>query len=89
MLRCRGLGTTAMHLAYVAKGSFVAAIIGRPKLWDIAAGAFLVETAGGIASDWQGKPLWPIDVNNYNGQAIKTLAANEKVHKKMIEILNH
>jgi myo-inositol-1(or 4)-monophosphatase len=88
MLRCRSLGTTAMHLAYVAKGSFVAAIIEKPKLWDIAAGTFLVEIAGGIATDWQGKPLWPVDVNNYNGEAIKTLAANNKVHKKMIEILN-
>jgi myo-inositol-1(or 4)-monophosphatase len=88
MLRCRSLGTTAMHLAYVAKGSFVATIVEKPKLWDIAAGAFLVETAGGIVTDWQGKTLWPIDVNNYDGGPIKTLAANKQVHKKMIEILN-
>ncbi|MBN1787351.1 MAG: inositol monophosphatase [Sedimentisphaerales bacterium] len=88
MLRCRGLGTTAMHFAYVAKGSFVAAIVEKPKLWDVAAGAFLVETAGGIASDWDGNPLWPIDISKYEGGPIKTLVANKKVHKKMIEILN-
>jgi myo-inositol-1(or 4)-monophosphatase len=86
-LRCRGLGTTALHLAYVAKGSFVAAIIEKPKLWDIAAGAFLAQSAGAIVSDWTGKPLWPVDMNAYNGEPIKTLAANKKVHKKLIDII--
>ena len=88
-LRCRGFGSTALHLAYVAKGSFVAAIIEKPKLWDIAAGAFLAQSAGAIVSDWTGKPLWPVDMNEYTGQAIKTLAANKKVHKKLIDLINH
>jgi myo-inositol-1(or 4)-monophosphatase len=87
-LRCRSLGSTALHLAYVAKGSFVAAIMDKPKLWDIAAGAFLAESAGAIVSDWQGKPLWPVDMQNYTGQTIKTLAANKKVHKKLVDLIN-
>jgi fructose-1,6-bisphosphatase/inositol monophosphatase family enzyme len=87
-LRCRSLGSTALHLAYVAKGSFVAAIMDKPKLWDIAAGAFLAESAGAIVSDWQGKSLWPVDMQNYTGQTMKTLAANKKTHKKLIEIIN-
>lgn len=87
-LRCRSLGTMAMHLAYVASGSFVAGLCNKPKLWDIAAGAFLVETAGGIVTDWKGNPIWPVDMNNYTGQAIQILAANKKVHKKLIEIIN-
>jgi myo-inositol-1(or 4)-monophosphatase len=86
-LRCRSLGSTALHLAYVAKGSFVAAIIEKPKLWDIAAGAFLAESAGAVVTDWQGKSLWPVDMNSYSGESIKTLAANKKVHKKLIEII--
>ena len=86
-LRCRGLGSTALHLAYVAKGSFIACLIEKPKLWDIAAGAFLAQSAGAIVSDWLGKPLWPVDMNKYTGQPIKTLAANKKVHKKLIEII--
>lgn len=86
-LRCRSLGTTALHLAYVAKGSFVAAIMDKPKLWDIAAGAFLAQSAGAIVTDWKGKPLWPVDMQNYTGQPINTLAANKKVHKKLIEII--
>ena len=87
-LRCRALGTTAMHLAYVAKGSFVGTICNKPKLWDIAAGAILVESAGGIVSNWQGNPVWPIDMNNYQGQTFETLAANKKVHRKLIDIIN-
>jgi len=86
-LRCRSLGSTALHLAYVAKGSFIAAVMDKPKLWDIAAGAFLAESAGAIVTDWTGKPIWPIDMQNYNGEPIKTLAANKKTHKKLIEII--
>lgn len=86
-LRCRGLGTTAMHLAYVAKGSFIAAAVQRPKLWDITAGAFLVESAGGIVTDWKGSQIWPIDMNKYNGGTFNTLAANKKVHKKLLDII--
>ncbi|HBG27151.1 MAG: hypothetical protein A2Y10_18560 [Planctomycetes bacterium GWF2_41_51] len=88
MLRCRSLGTTALHLAYVAKGSFVAGVMNNPKLWDIAAGAFIAEAAGAAVTDWQGKSLWPVDMNAYNGEPFKVLAANKKVHKKLIEIIN-
>ncbi|MFA6186878.1 MAG: inositol monophosphatase [Phycisphaerae bacterium] len=87
-LRCRSLGTTAMHLAYVAKGSFVGTICNKPKLWDIAAGTILVESAGGIVSDWQGNAVWPIDMNSYQGQTIEIIASNKKVHKKLIDIIN-
>lgn len=88
MLRCRSLGTTALHLAYVAKGSFIAGVMNNPKLWDIAAGAFIAEAAGAIVTDWNGKTLWPVDMNNYSGQPFTVLAANKKVHKKLIEIIN-
>lgn len=88
MLRCRSLGTTALHLAYVAKGSFVAGVMNNPKLWDIAAGAFLAESAGAVVTDWQGKSLWPVDVNAYNGEPFQVLAANKRVHGKLIELIN-
>ena len=39
--RYRNLGTTALHMAYVAKGSFAGCIASTPKLWDIAAGAMI------------------------------------------------
>ncbi|MGA2915868.1 MAG: inositol monophosphatase [Sedimentisphaerales bacterium] len=86
-LRCRSLGTTALHLAYVAKGSFIAAIMDKPRLWDITAGAFLAQSAGAIVTDWEGKPLWPVDMQNYTGRPIATLAANKKVHKKLVDLI--
>lgn len=86
-LRCRSLGTTALHLAYVAKGSFVAAVMDKPRLWDIAAGAFLAESAGAIVSDWKGKPIWPVDMSNYTGRTIETIAANKKVHRKLVDLI--
>ena len=86
-LRCRSIGATALHLAYVAKGSFVAALMDKPKLWDIAAGAFLVESAGGIVTNWKGDSLWPVDMQKYSGQTFNTLAANKIVHKKLVDII--
>jgi len=88
LLRCRSLGTTALHLAYVAKGSFVGAIMNNPKLWDIAGGACLAQSAGAIVTDWQGKSLWPVDMNAYTGQPFNVLAANKRVHRKLVDMIN-
>jgi myo-inositol-1(or 4)-monophosphatase len=87
MMRCRSLGTTALHLAYVAKGSLVGAIMNNPKLWDIAAGAFLAEAAGAVVTNWQGSPLWPVNMNEYNGESFTVIAANKRIHKKLMEII--
>jgi myo-inositol-1(or 4)-monophosphatase len=86
--RFRNLGTTALQLAYVAKGSLVAAIFNCPKLWDIAAGALIAEAAGAIVSDWQGGKIFPVDLDSYQGQELQTIAANKKVHKEILEIIN-
>ena len=45
--KCRVLGSAALDLAYVASGRFDAYIETGISLWDIAAGALLVENAGG------------------------------------------
>jgi myo-inositol-1(or 4)-monophosphatase len=86
--RFRNLGTTALQLAYVAKGSLVATIVNRPKLWDIAAGALIAEAAGAVVSDWQGGKIFPVDLDSYQGQELRTIAANKKVHKEILEIIN-
>jgi myo-inositol-1(or 4)-monophosphatase len=85
--RFRNLGSTALHLSYVATGGLVGAIVVCPKLWDIAAGALLVEQAGGIVTGWDGRNLFPFDLDNYDGKPIKTLAANPKVHPEMVQLL--
>ena len=57
-LRC--LGAAALSLAYVAAGWLDAYFNAQLQPWDFAAGALLVEEAGGLTSDWQGNPL-PLD----------------------------
>ena len=86
-MRLRGLGTTALHLAYVAKGSMVGAVVHKPKLWDIAAGALIVETAGAIVTDWSGNKIFPVDLDNYDGGPFNTLAANKKAHPEILNLL--
>jgi myo-inositol-1(or 4)-monophosphatase len=85
--RFRNMGSTALHLSYVAKGGLVAAIVVCPKLWDIAAGALIVERAGGLFADWQGRDIFPLDIDAYSGGPFKVIAANRKVHQEMVELL--
>ena len=87
--RFRCLGSTALQLAYVAKGSFPATIHASPKLWDIAAGVLIAESAGAVVTDWQGGKILPMDVDSYEGKRWQIIAANKKVHKEILEILSH
>jgi myo-inositol-1(or 4)-monophosphatase len=45
--KIRSLGSTAYHMALVGRGAAVAAVLGRPRLWDIAAGAAMLRAIGG------------------------------------------
>jgi len=85
--RFRNLGTTALEMAYVAKGSLIATIVNTPKLWDIAAGTVIAESAGAVVSNWRGEKIFPIDVNSYEGQEFRTIVANKKVHAQIVELL--
>ncbi|MBN2317205.1 MAG: inositol monophosphatase [Sedimentisphaerales bacterium] len=87
--RFRNLGTTALQLAYVAKGSLVATIANTPKLWDFAAGLVIAESAGAVTTDWQGQRILPIDLDQYSGQMFPILTASEKVHPQIIQMLRH
>jgi len=86
--RFRNFGTTALHMAYVARGGLAAAVVCTPKLWDIAAGTVLVEAAGGITTDWKGRSLFPIDLDQYDGRSFQVLTANRKAHPRLVERMN-
>jgi myo-inositol-1(or 4)-monophosphatase len=45
--KIRSLGSTAYHMALVARGAAVAAVLGRPRIWDLAAGAAMLRAIGG------------------------------------------
>ena len=82
--RFRNLGSTALQLAYVAKGGLIATIHSCPKLWDIAAGALIAQTSGAVVSDWHGNKIFPFDLENYEGQQLQVIAANKKVHTELL-----
>jgi myo-inositol-1(or 4)-monophosphatase len=86
--RFRNLGSTALQLAYVAKGSLIGTIIRSPKLWDIAAGALLAQTAGAVVTDWIGKKIFPVDLDSYNGGTFQTIAANKKTHPELLKLIS-
>ncbi|GAH60657.1 unnamed protein product, partial [marine sediment metagenome] len=85
--KIRNLDTTALQLAYVAKGGLIATIASDPRLWDIAAGTVIAETAGAVVSDWQGGKIFPVDLDSYEGQEFQIITANKKVHAELLDLL--
>lgn len=53
----RRTGSAALNMAYVAVGRFDAFWALSTKIWDVAAGALLVEEAGGCVTDPAGRPF--------------------------------
>jgi myo-inositol-1(or 4)-monophosphatase len=51
-------GAVALDLAWVASGVFDGFFELALSSWDLAAGALLVEEAGGVVTDWHGGPGW-------------------------------
>ena len=78
-IEVRILGAAALHLAYVAAGRLEA--FWEPGLnpWDIAAGALLVEEAGGKITDMRG--------GKFHVDCRDVLASNGRVHEKMLALL--
>jgi myo-inositol-1(or 4)-monophosphatase len=52
----RRAGAAALDLAWVAAGVFDGYFELNLSVWDVAAGALLVEEAGGMVTDWSGGP---------------------------------
>ena len=50
----RRAGSAALDLAWVASGVFDGYFELNQSEWDVAAGALLVEEAGGVVTDWEG-----------------------------------
>jgi myo-inositol-1(or 4)-monophosphatase len=55
--KVRALGSTAYHMALVARGAAVAALLGHARIWDIAAGAALLAAVGGELRYRSGVPV--------------------------------
>jgi len=70
----RNLGSSALHLAYVAAAAFDASITTKSKLWDLAAGAALLGEVGAPLTTPEGKPVFPPGPEDYRGRNIPTLS---------------
>ena len=75
----RRAGAAAIDLAYVACGRFEGFWEKKLKPWDTAAGQLLVEEAGGMLTDFQGK--------SYDPFVLEVIASNGLVHDNMVTIL--
>lgn len=75
----RRLGSAAVDLAYVACGRFEAFYEYGLHPWDVAAGAFLVEQAGGTNTDFAGDDQFIFGTD--------ILASNGTIHKELLEII--
>lgn len=72
-------GSAALNLCYVACGRFDGHWEMKLNPWDIAAGALIVEEAGGRLSDLSGEPL---DI--FKGDIV---ASNGRIHDALVQIL--
>jgi myo-inositol-1(or 4)-monophosphatase len=80
----RSLGSTALHLAFVASGALDAAFSGKCRLWDIAAGVLVAEEAGAVVCSLQGQPYFPLELKAYDGGLMPFLAAGPTLLKQLL-----
>ena len=73
-------GAAALDLAYVAAGRFDGFWEEGLKPWDVAAGALIIEEAGGRLSNYLGEPL---DIFTP-----PIVASNGLIHEAMMQVLN-
>lgn len=82
------IGSAALHYAYVAKGIYAAALGWKIKLWDIAAGAAIVQEAGGRVITPEGQSRFPVDCRAYHGEQIPVLMTTETAASQLTAIIN-
>jgi len=75
----RRLGSAALDLCYVAAGRFDGYWESKIQPWDVAAGALIVEEAGGRVSTIAGEP--------FRSRAGSVLASNGLIHDRMLEVI--
>ena len=76
-LNMRCSGCAALDLAYVASGRLDGFFHNKINIWDVAAGALMVEEAGGIVNE----------INNFDIKKIDIRASSSAINDKMLEKL--
>ena len=78
-LNMRYSGCASLDLAYVASGRLDGFFHNKINIWDVAAGALLVEEAGGIVND----------LDKFNNNNIDIRASSSAINDKMLENLKN
>ena len=78
------MGSTALHLCYVATGALAFVHDQRASLWDIVGAAPVIIEAGGILTADRGAPLFPLDPDAYDGGPIAFLAGDPISHDESL-----
>ena len=78
-LNMRYGGCAALDLAYVASGRLDGYFHNKINIWDVAAGALMVEEAGGIVNN----------LNKFNTNNIDIRASSSTINHKMLEKLKN
>ncbi len=79
--RVRAYGSGPLGLCYVATGGFEAYVVLHSgiKFYDIAAGMFIVEEAGGKVTDIRGHEV--------TSKTIRVIASNGKIHNQLLKLV--
>src|SRR5436190_13667664 len=77
--RLRLLGSAVLAMAYVAAERFDAYYHLSLQPWDIAAASLLVHEAGGLITDWDGKPVHAVQTS--------AIAASPELQPKVLELI--
>jgi myo-inositol-1(or 4)-monophosphatase len=84
--KIRGLGSSALHLAYCAVGHLDGVVEHNNKLWDIAAAAAMIAEAGGRL-DYLTPPPFPLKEFWLKSDRVQYVAGNEAMVARLHEIL--
>jgi myo-inositol-1(or 4)-monophosphatase len=72
-------GSAALDLAYVAAGRFDGFWEQQLSAWDLAAGVLLVREAGGVATDFSGRPI--------GAEHTAVVAGNPAIHAWLLDVV--
>jgi myo-inositol-1(or 4)-monophosphatase len=83
--RLRNLGSTVVQLCDLVMGRLDANVQEQGRIWDIAAPGLLVMEAGGRFTSWDGRPVFPADLDGSVHHP--TLAAAPALHRRLTNVL--
>lgn len=88
---CRNIRSSncLLDFCYTADGRFGAAINQTMKIWDIAAPQLILEEAGALVTDINGKAIKYNPSTSSPNENFAAITANPKIHRKIMTLINN